>query len=121
EADLRAELGQQARAVQLIERVLAHDIDAPGALERWQRWQPPAVQELPGAQLATLLTAEPLHTSLEIISEAGRGGAATVYVAKDTLLERRVALKVYHQPERQREQLLREATLAVALAGSGIV
>src|SRR5262249_5781657 len=38
-ADLHAANGQLARAVGTIERVLARDIDAPGAKERHRRWR----------------------------------------------------------------------------------
>jgi serine/threonine-protein kinase len=44
-----------------------------------------------------------------------------VYEAEDGDLGRRVALKVYHQPERDRSQLAHEARVAVSLAGPGVV
>lgn len=120
EADLRAERGQHAFALALVERTLAYSIDAPGALERARRWRPQK-SVAPGANEPTLLAAQTPHPSLEIVREAGRGGAATVYEANDTALGRSVALKVYHRPERSREQLLREATLAVRFSGAGVV
>lgn len=120
EADLRAERGQHAAALALVERALAYSIDAPGALERVRRWRPQK-SVTPGAQQPTLLAAAAPHPSLRITSEAGRGGAATVYQAEDTALGRTVALKVYHRPERAREHLLREARMAVRFSGNGVV
>jgi serine/threonine-protein kinase len=68
-----------------------------------------------------LLQSELPKTSFRIVAEAGRGGAATVYQARDDVLGRDVALKVYHLPERDREKLIREAQLAVSLAMPGVV
>lgn len=120
EADLRAERGQQAAALGLVERALAHSIDAPGALERVRRWRPQK-SVAPGASEPTLLAAQTPHPTLAIAREAGRGGAATVYQADDATLGRTVALKVYHRPERSRDHLLREATMAVRFSGTGVV
>ncbi len=120
EADLRAERGQYAAAIALVERALAYSIDAPGAIDRLRRWRPPK-SVAPGANQPTLLAASAPHPSLRITSEAGRGGAATVYQAEDTALGRTVALKIYHRPERAREHLLREARMAVRFSGSGVV
>ncbi len=123
-ADLHAEAGEVARAVTLVERVLARDIDAPGARERHTRWRgwlggqalvPRPLDE------ATVLRVDVPETSLRIVGEAGRGGAGTVYEAIDDVLGRRVALKVYHRPEQEQDKLEREARLAVELAGRGVV
>ena len=46
---------------------------------------------------------------------------ASIQAAVDDALARRVALKIYHRPERERDKLAREARTAVALAGSGVV
>jgi hypothetical protein len=59
-----------------------------------------------------------------IVREIGRGGMGRVYLAEDTRLQRRVALKVL-SPEfttdpRHRERLRREARAAAALAHPGI-
>src|SRR5207245_1085956 len=57
----------------------------------------------------------------DLLREVGLGGSAAVYQAVDHDLGRHVALKVYHQPERDRNQLAHEARVAVMLEGSGIV
>ncbi len=120
-ADLRAERGQFAVAERLVERVLSRDIDAPGAIERWRRWTPARPSPLPELDQPTLLGRDAPSTSLRIVGEAGRGGAATVYRAEDEPLGRSVALKIYHDPERARDQLLREARMAVRFAGPGVI
>jgi serine/threonine-protein kinase len=62
-------------------------------------------------------TPAPYH----LVREVARGGAGAVYEAEDRLLGRRVALKVYHHPERDRAQLLHETQVAVSLRGPGVV
>jgi serine/threonine-protein kinase len=124
QADLRAARGEIAHAVLLVERVLARDIDAPGARERHASWvarmgSPTAERRF--ADEPTLIAAELPSSPFRILGEAGRGGAATVYEAVDASLGRRVALKVYHDARLSRDQLEREARVAVALAGRGIV
>jgi len=124
-ADACAETGALARALTLVERALSRDIDAPGARERHERWRSALGGRTPALRSAlaepTLLRAEAPETSLRIVGEAGRGGAGTVFEAIDDALGRRVALKIYHQPERERDKLAREARTAVELAGAGVV
>src|SRR5262245_20644444 len=55
----------------------------------------------------------------EIEREIGRGGMGVVYEAYDPQLFRRVALKVLHDPDRER--LRREATIAARLRHPNIV
>jgi len=122
-AGLLADEGDLAAAVALVERVLSRDIDWPGARERHARW----VRELgvarpepeAGAWDAAMAIAP--EAPFELLREVGRGGAGTVREARDRALGRHVALKMYHRPDRDRAQLLHEARVAVALAGSGIV
>ena len=123
-ADIVARAGDLASAVALVERVLLRDIDWPGARERHTRWRDAlgvtAVPPRPDPSSATMMTSEP-EAPFRLVREVGRGGAGAVYEAIDRDLGRRVALKVYHRPERDRSQLLHEARVAVALAGRGTV
>lgn len=123
-ADLYAARGQIARAVVTVERVLARDIDAPGAMERFRRLRallgaaPAVVRRL---DEATALASAPTSHSFRLLREVARGGAGVVYEAEDELLGRRVAFKVYHGRGDDRAALLREVRVAEALAGAGIV
>jgi eukaryotic-like serine/threonine-protein kinase len=124
-ADLYAERGEIPEALALIERVLVVDLDYPGARERHRRWRTllgldPSAGPRPDPSAATLVAREPDSPFL-LLREVARGGAGAVYEAEDRELLRLVALKVYHQPERDRDQLLHEARVAASLAGRGII
>ena len=142
-ADGLARAGDRAGALALVERVLLRDIDSPGARERHVRWAAalgrtvrlaaPASQRSDGtgaaagassagpfaafAADAAAVGASPFRR----IREMARGGAGVVYEAEDVDLGRRVALKVYHRPTRDRAQLAHEARVAAGLAGPGVV
>lgn len=110
-------------ALCLIERVLLRDIDHPGARERHRRWRASLGFDVAHQQMsagATVVAREP-DAPFDLLREVGRGGAGAVYEAVDRELGRHVALKVYHQPERDRLQLAHEARVAVMLEGPGIV
>jgi predicted Ser/Thr protein kinase len=121
-AELGAHAGDLAAALALTERVLLRDFDWPGARERHARWRETlGVSAVPRADpSATMMTSAP-EAPFRLLREVGRGGAGVVYEAEDRDLQRRVALKVYHQPDRDRTQLLHEAHVAVALEGPGVV
>jgi serine/threonine-protein kinase len=125
-ADLAAESSDpasQAAALALVERILLADYDHPGARERLRRLREAlglAVERKPDAQTTTVVAAEP-ETPYRLLREAARGGAGAVYEAEDRELGRRIALKVYHEPTRDRAQLLNEVRTAVALRGRGVV
>jgi hypothetical protein len=123
-ADLRADRGEVAGALAIVERVLLRDLDHPGAADRHRRWRSllglDAATTKPDTASATLATSRP-DAPFRLLREVARGGSGAVYEAEDMDLSRRVALKVYHHHERDRVQLLHEARVAVGLAGPGIV
>jgi serine/threonine-protein kinase len=122
-ADLAERRGDLPNALAFIERVLLRDLDHPGARERHRRWRSQLgfdLEQKPIAAGATVVAREP-DAPFDLLREVGRGGAAAVYQAVDRELGRHVALKVYHQPERDRHQLAHEARVAVTLEGAGIV
>ena len=127
-ADIEAERGDVSAALALMERVLLRNIEHPGARERHQRFRESlgiaafgterTRQEDPRA--TTWLASEP-DTPYVLHREVARGGSGVVYEAEDRDLGRRIALKIYHDPNRQRDQLVHEARVASSLAGPGIV
>jgi serine/threonine-protein kinase len=122
-ADLAERRGDLPIALSYIERVLLRDLDHPGARERHRRWRAQLGFDLEQKVTpagATVVAREP-DAPFDLLREVGRGGAAAVYQAVDRELGRHVALKVYHQPERDRHQLAHEARVAVMLEGVGIV
>jgi serine/threonine-protein kinase len=122
-ADLAERRGDLPIALSFIERVLLRDLDHPGARERHRRWRSQLgfdLEQKPIAAGVTVVAREP-DAPFDLLREVGRGGAAAVYQAIDRELGRHVALKVYHQPERDRHQLGHEARVAVMLEGAGIV
>ncbi|MBX7194954.1 MAG: serine/threonine protein kinase [Sandaracinaceae bacterium] len=106
----------------LWERVLSRDVTYPRAKER--------VAQLRGGQLqrsgdggATVMAEGALTRGrYRVVRELGRGGAGTVFLAKDVGLDRDVALKVYHRRGRvDRERLLHEARVPATLEHPGVV
>lgn len=123
-ADLLHDDGQVAMAVSVIERVLARDIDTPGARERHARWRTalaPLASRPRGRGDVTMAVPTVQQSHFRVVREVARGGAGTVYEAKDDVLGRDVALKVYHQALADKPQIRREAQVAVRLAGPGVV
>lgn len=123
-ADLRAASGQLARAVGTIERVLARDLGAPGARERHERWtsalgytrrEPRRLDEV------TVVAPKASSGPYRLLREVARGGAGAVYEAEDRVLGRRIGFKLYHGRGADSALLEREARLAAALAGPGIL
>ncbi len=121
-SDLEAERGDVPRALSLVERVLLSDLDHPGAIERHRRHRATLglVERRTEPAQSTVVAAEP-DSPYQLLREVARGGAGAVYEAEDRELGRRLALKVYHEPTRDRDQLLHEVRTAVSLAGPGVV
>ena len=122
-ADLAARAGDFETASVLVARVLAQDIDWPGARARRAQWLARLGRTRPATRAReweTVVGSAP-DAPFELAHECGRGGAAVVYEAMDRMLGRRVAVKVYHRPESDRGQLLHEARVASLLAGPGVV
>lgn len=123
-ADLYASLGQLPRAIGAIERVLVREIGAPGARERHQRWRAALGAERPAAARVddvTIVAPSAVKTPFRLLREVARGGGGAVYEAEDEVLGRRVGFKVYHGRGGDRAHVTREARLASALAGPGVV
>lgn len=123
-ADLHAASGDLARALSSIERVLARDIESPGAKERRARFaRSLGIGAAPARRVdeATLLTGRGTSAPYRILREAARGGAGTVYEAEDEVLARRVAFKVFHGEGADRSLVEREIRFAGELQGQGIV
>ncbi len=123
-ADLLAEDQDFAGAVAMVERVLLRDLDLPGARERrlaWRKRLGLAPLERRADPATMTVATSHARTPFDLLREVARGGAGAVFAAKDRELGREVAVKLYHQPERDRAQLLHEGRVAAALEGPGIV
>lgn len=60
-------------------------------------------------------------TRYRLLEQIGRGGMGSVFLAEDTVLERRVALKVLHAGDDSVDRLLEEARILARLEHPGIV
>jgi serine/threonine-protein kinase len=123
-SDFEAELGDTARALALVERVVARDFDFAGARERLARHRAALGVSAPApapGNSSTLVGPRETDAPFVLLREVARGGAGAVYEAEDRELGRRVALKIYHDDSRGRTQLAHEARVAAALAGRGVV
>lgn len=118
--------GDLEEALRRYERVLAKDVTHGQARTRAERLRSQlGGREAPGAQ-ATMIQPEGVSTQsrYQLVRELGRGGAGAVYLARDTHLDRQVALKVYHPQVMKADgpsQLAREAALPARIGHPGIV
>jgi len=123
-SDLEADRGDLARALTLVERVVARDIDFAGARERLARHRAALGVTAPAAapsSSSTMVGPRETDAPFVLLREVARGGAGAVYEAEDRELGRRVALKIYHDDKRGHAQLAHEARVAGALAGRGVL
>ena len=102
------------------ERAVRLDPGAPGLFERWMRLRSAGVRSADAAFSLGRTLPTTSASGLVLVREIGRGGAAVVYEADDAAHDRKVALKVYHQPRDHRAQLTREVDVALAVAGRGV-
>lgn len=100
------------------EQVLALDIGASQAKTRARRLRRDEdLQRGDDARrvLARFLGARAAGARYSVIDEVGRGGAATVFRARDRLIGREVALKIFHargSAEERRARIVHEARIA---------
>lgn len=111
--------GDAQDALRCYERVLARDIyqaNARARVARLRTGQPSRPGMLEGRSMLTrFLGARAAGSRYAVLEEIGRGGAATVFRARDRVVEREVALKIFHPRGRaaeRRARILREARIA---------
>lgn len=112
--------GDVEAAAACYERVLAVDVTEQKAKTRARR-----LRNTPGrhqnraaeqrAMLTRFLGARAAGSRYAVLEEIGRGGAATVFRARDRVVDREVALKIFHPRGRaaeRRARILQEARIA---------
>ena len=92
--------GDEARALRHYEAVLSRDVDYPNVRARFDRLRAGRGDEPHAAVGDTLVGATPIAGSggarYQLVRELGRGASGAVYLARDTELERDVAVKLLH-------------------------
>jgi serine/threonine protein kinase len=108
-------------ALTCYERVLAKDITAAQPKARARRLRGDRERDNRGedqrATLARLLGTRAAGARYAVVDELGRGGAATVFRARDRRVIRDVALKIFHprgNRDERRRRLIEEARIAGA-------
>lgn len=122
-ASLLHEEGEHEAALEQLARVLDFDYShQPAHILRQQILQISPALRRTVDELEELREENTAETRYEILEEVGRGGMGVVYRARDTRLEREVAIKVL-RTTRQEEilRLEREAKAAATLNHPGIV
>lgn len=112
--------GDSAAASQAYERALALDVKQDAVRDRLAALRPRAREPLDvGGTLATEGAASGRY---RIERQVGRGGAGTVFAARDAELGRRVAMKIYHRRgATERARIVAEARTAAAFSYPGVV
>jgi len=105
-------------ALACYERVLAKDITAAQPKARARRLRADRDRDKKGedqrATLARVLGTRAAGARYAVVDELGRGGAATVFRARDRRVGRDVALKIFHQRgnrDERRRRLIEEARI----------
>jgi tRNA A-37 threonylcarbamoyl transferase component Bud32 len=113
--------GAKEEALRLYERVMALDITLPQPKARARRLRSDATRTVKAedsrAALARFLGAKAAGARYAVVDELGRGGAATVFRARDRHVGRDVALKIFHprgHRDDRRRRLVEEARIAGA-------
>lgn len=111
--------GDVPKALRCYERVLSRDIhqaNARARVSRLRAGQDARHGTLEGRSMLTrFLGARAAGARYAVLEEIGRGGAATVFRARDRVIDREVALKIFHPRGRaseRRARILREARIA---------
>ncbi|MBM4283111.1 MAG: hypothetical protein FJ137_20945, partial [Deltaproteobacteria bacterium] len=119
--ELAEAVGDVDEARRCYERVLAIDVtlEQPRARARRLRAQDDRRRAADDARavLARFLGARAAGARYAVVDEIGRGGAATVFRARDRRLDRDVALKIFH-PRGHREERRRRLVEEARIAGS---
>ena len=126
-ATLLKEAGEIGPAHELIERVLGFDYSHTAARELKREIEGLMVETSPTPTSSREAPAPAVHVPstqqrYEILTELGRGGMGVVYKARDTRLEREVAIKVLRTTSKDEVlRLEQEAKVAATLNHPGIV
>lgn len=92
--------GDEARALRHYEAVLARDVDYPNVRARVERLRMARGRAAPASMGETIAGAEAMGVvsgaRYRLIRELGRGATGVVYLARDSELERDVAVKLLH-------------------------
>jgi serine/threonine-protein kinase len=92
--------GDEARALRYYEAVLARDMDYPNVRVRVERLRQRRGRAAPLSMGETIAGAEAMGMTsgarYHLVRELGRGATGVVYLARDTELERDVAVKLLH-------------------------
>jgi tRNA A-37 threonylcarbamoyl transferase component Bud32 len=124
-AKLLHEAGEKEAALAQLERVLRYDFSHERARflrDEIERAPAPGPADTQPSAPAGRPVSPPAQQRYEILTELGRGGMGVVYKARDTRLEREVAIKVLRTTsEEEATRLEQEAKAAATLNHPGIV
>jgi tetratricopeptide (TPR) repeat protein len=142
-AEALLQIGAAEEALAQVEEVLAQDIESPRARALYDQINRQITRQSAGPSVAPPALPPPLgvteaqalptlqgaggvrHQRYVLVRELGRGSAGTVYLARDTELERDLAIKIFHPRARAHEDAAarawNEARLTAAVRHRGVV